>query len=235
MRVFAFVVVVVLSVGASRPAAHAENKRQAKRMAATTSASKPAVRPRDRSLGAPWEGKLLGPARLEGGEGYHLRRPWRTYATRTTVELVRRAIGDTREAFPKAHVLAIGDLSAEAGGRITEHASHQSGRDVDLGLFYKRQPQGYPAGFVRATAATLDVAATWSLISNLARTADEDGGVQLIFLDQRLQHVLYRWAEKRGLSAKRIKRVQRVLRHAPNHDDHLHVRFKCRARDTACR
>ena len=223
---------------ASGARASTTRERPSKRIAVTTSAkptkaAKPT--PRDRSVGAPWQGKLIGPARLKEGEGYHLRRPARTYATRTTIELVRRAILDAKDAYPKTHVLAVGDLSAEAGGWISEHASHQSGRDVDVGLFYKQQPAGYPDAFVKATPKTLDAAATWALVSYLARTADEEGGVQFIFLDQQLQRALYAWAEDHGIRERRIRQVQRVLRHIPNHADHLHVRFQCRGRDSRCR
>jgi len=172
---------------------------------------------------------------LKEGKRFHLRRPWRTYATRTTVELVRQAIVDTLDDLPKAHVLAVGDLSQESGGWITEHASHQSGRDVDIGLFYKTQPKGYPGSFVKATKTTLDAAATWRLISNLARTRNEDGGAQFIFLDQQLQGVLLAWAEAAGVSDKRIANVVAVMRHVPHHNDHIHVRFKCRERDSSCR
>lgn len=250
MRSLAVVVVMLLSLVTHRSLAGAETRRTPKRVATTTAADAPAkpaaeTKQRDRSIGVPWSGRLQGPARLVSGEGYHLRRPWRTYATRTTVNHVRRAILDTRKAQPRAHILAVGDLSAEAGGRITEHASHQSGRDVDLGLFYKKQPGDYPAKFVRATAATLDVAATWRLLANLARTADEDGGAQIIFLDYDLQRILYQHAKKQGAPEKRLAKLFQypngrsaasgLVRHIPHHDDHLHVRYKCRVRDTACR
>ncbi len=189
----------------------------------------------DRSIGAPWAGSLQAAAKLQPGSRYHLRRPWRTYATRTTIDFVREAVKDTLQAYPKAHTLAIGDFSAESGGKITEHASHQSGRDVDIGLFYKKKPQGYPDAFIKATKDTIDAAATWRLVSLLARTHGEDGGVQFIFLDQKLQNALITWAEKHDISNKRIKEVQKVFRHIPLHSDHLHVRFSCRERDTSCR
>lgn len=206
-----------------------------KAVGATAAARSDATKRRDRSIGAPWSGRLQAAARFEGGARTHVRRPQRTYATRTTVAFIRQAIRDVYAVHPKAHTLAIGDFSARAGGRITEHASHQSGRDVDLGLFYKKPPKGYPRAFVPATAATLDPGPTWTLLASLARTADQDGGVQLIFLDQKLQRALHRWAVKRGISERRIARVFRLLRHIPKHDDHIHVRFKCRAADTSCR
>jgi murein endopeptidase len=251
MRVVA-VVCVLLAITFSTTAAFAKGKRakshsveKGKKQTAAVSAGKhdeghaknepKKKKKRDRSIGAPWSGSLQAAAKLQPGDGYYLRRPWRTYATRTTVDIVREAVKDTLETYPKAHTLAIGDFSAEGGGRITEHASHQSGRDVDLGLFFKKKPKGYPAAFVKATKETMDAAATWRLVSLLARTHDEDGGVQIIFLDTKLQDALITWAEKRGISKKRIKEVQKVFRHIPLHSDHMHVRFKCRDRDTNCR
>lgn len=240
MRVLAVVLVLVGLTFA--PTAEAKGKRakkhaveKKKRAAAVSSAKAEKKKKRDRSIGAPWAGSLQAAAKLQPGEGYFLRRPWRTYATRTTVDFVRDAVKDTLESYPRVHALAIGDFSAEGGGRITEHASHQSGRDVDIGLFFKKKPNGYPDAFVKATKDTLDAAATWRLVSLLARTNDEDGGVQVIFLDQKLQDALVTWAEKHDISDKRIAEVQKVFRHIPLHTDHMHVRFKCRERDTSCR
>jgi len=207
----------------------------AKAVGATAAARTEPKKRRDRSIGAPWSGRLQDPARFEGGERLHVRRPWRTYATRTTVAFIRQAVRDVYAVHPKAHVLAIGDFSAQTGGRITEHASHQSGRDVDLGLFYKKPPKAYPNAFVRATPATLDPGPMWTLLASLARTADEDGGVQMIFLDRKLGTAVYQWAVKRGISQQHLERVFRLMRHIPKHDDHIHVRFKCRAADTRCR
>lgn len=235
MRTFALVAVAVCLALTAAPA-QAGGKRSTRRVALATTSKPSANKPkRDRSVGSPSAGHLQSTARLRAGTGYHIRRPARTYGTRTTVQLVRQAIADTRRAYPKIHVLAIGDLSQEHGGSISQHASHQSGRDVDVGLFYRKRPAGYPDNFVRATKTNLDAAATWKLVYNFAHTQDEDGGAQYIFLDHELQQVLYTWAEAHRVSAKRIHEVQRVLRHWPNHHDHIHVRFKCRERDTACR
>ncbi|HWU88470.1 MAG TPA: penicillin-insensitive murein endopeptidase, partial [Kofleriaceae bacterium] len=196
------------------------------------------------SIGAPWAGRLEHATRLQLGDGVFIRRPQRTYGTRTTVEHIRHAVEATLTQFPKTHVLAIGDLSGKDGGWLSEHNSHRSGRDVDLGLFYKHQPAGYPASFVGATDANLDRAATWALLSNLLATTDEDGGVQMIFLDYEVQGLLYRWAAANGVSTRRLDRIFQyphgrgaaagIVHHEPNHDNHLHVRFRCAKADSAC-
>ncbi len=251
MRVLAIIVVVVVvaslaTVSEARPKRHvARNKRVAVDTPAKREPNAPVAWTRDRSIGAPWSGRLEAPARLPRGEGYVIRRPSRAFGTRTTVDSIRDAVTTTLEAFPKVHVLAIGDISAESGGAITEHHSHQSGRDVDLGLFYKKQPAGYPASFVRATEANLDSAATWKLIWEFAKTAPDDGGAQIMFLDYDVQGIIYRWAKDHDVSEQRLDRVfqyphgrsstRGVVRHFPNHDNHVHVRFKCRDRDVSCR
>src|SRR6476469_2504491 len=45
---------------------------------------------RGQSVGAPWLGRLQEPARLPSGDGYVIRRPARSYGTKTTVEYIAR-------------------------------------------------------------------------------------------------------------------------------------------------
>ncbi|HEX3762425.1 MAG TPA: penicillin-insensitive murein endopeptidase [Kofleriaceae bacterium] len=197
------------------------------------------------SFGAPWAGRLLHATALPPGDGYVLRRPERAYGTQTTIELTERAIRDTLDAFPDEHVLAIGDISAPSGGTITQHRSHQSGRDIDVGLFYLEKPAGYPASFIHADEDNLDCAATFKLLESFLATTDDDGGVQMVFLDFEVQGILYNWALDNGVSERRLDRIfqyphgrgssEGIVRHEPNHDNHMHVRFKCPADDTGCR
>jgi hypothetical protein len=200
---------------------------------------------RGQSIGAPQHGRLQHATQLVPGDSYHIRRPYRAFGTETTIEFVARAIAETFEAFPDQHVLAIGDISAESGGPITEHHSHQSGRDADIGLFYKEQPDGYPRSFIRADEENLDCAATFKLIESFLATTSEDGGAQVIFLDFDVQGLLYDWAIDAGISERRLARIfqyphgrgapEGLVRHEPNHDNHLHVRFRCPSDDTGCR
>jgi hypothetical protein len=200
---------------------------------------------RGQSLGAPWAGRLQHATALPPGEGYFIRRPERAYGTQTTIDLTERAIGETFDAFPDEHILAIGDISAASGGTITQHRSHQSGRDIDVGLFYRAQPAGYPASFIHADEDNLDCAATFKLLESFLATADDDGGVQMIFLDFDVQGILYDWALDHGVGERRLERIfqyphgrgsgEGIVRHEPNHDNHMHVRFRCPADDTGCR
>jgi murein endopeptidase len=140
-----------------------------------------------------------------------------------------------RALHPHVHALAIGDLSAEAGGKLADHHSHQSGVDVDVGLYFRAPPPGYPESFATA-GEDLDLAATWSLIVAFARTADLSDGVQVIFLDHGVQARLHRWARARGTPEDQLAELLQyprdadvqagLVRHWPHHADHLHVRFK---------
>lgn len=187
------------------------------------------------SVGVPWNGRLRGGARLPQGEGYHVRRPENAFGATHVVEHVLGAITSVRALYPDLHPLAIGDLSAPRGGPLAEHHSHQSGLDIDVGFFFHAQPAGYPAAFAAADD-NLDLAATWALVSAFARTADQPGGVEFIFLDQAVQARLYRWALDRGTPEAQLAEIFQyprgkdalagVVRHWPNHADHIHVRFR---------
>ena len=59
------------------------------------------------------------------------------FGTSETIEAIRAAVGKVHELFPDAHPIVVGDISDEDGGRLKRHQSHQGGRDVDLGFFFK--------------------------------------------------------------------------------------------------
>jgi hypothetical protein len=256
MRALLLVVLVLLTSSAAdargkrtkRVAAETERVVETRREKPVKPAAKPEAkkkRNRGQSIGAPWSGKLERSTKFRAPQRVHVRRPARIFASRTTVDHTRRAIIETLEQFPKTHTLAMGDFSVQGGGRISEHNSHQSGRDVDIGLFYKKRPAGYPAAFVDADEDTIHSAAMWALIANLASTSKDDGGVKMMFLDFDLQGVIYDWALENGVSEKRLSRIFQyphgrgasagLVRHEPNHGNHLHVRFQCAAADVACR
>ncbi|HEY4243139.1 MAG TPA: penicillin-insensitive murein endopeptidase [Kofleriaceae bacterium] len=237
----------VLALTAAPAAAHAKRRtakhaRIQERPRARDEKPERVVRPKatGQSVGAPWRGRLQHPVEFPAGDGYVIRRPWRSFGTQETVDLVGRVVRETLDELPDVHVLAIGDISAEHGGAISEHHSHQSGRDADIGLFYNEKPRGYPENFVRATEDNLDCAATFTLLDNFVATKH----VQMIFLDFEVQGILYRWALDHGISQAHLDRVFQyphgrgssdgIVRHWPNHDNHMHVRFNCQDQDNSC-
>jgi Penicillin-insensitive murein endopeptidase/Zinc carboxypeptidase len=112
-----------------------------------------AAEPRSRSLGLPWEGKLVGGVQLEAeGEEFFTwdpvrkrspNRGWRRYGNARLVRTVLDVLGSYAAAHPSAPRVGIGDLSRQHGGDFGArfggigHASHQNGLDVDV--YYPRR------------------------------------------------------------------------------------------------
>jgi murein endopeptidase len=195
------------------------------------------------SVGEPWDGELHDGVRLHLGDGFKIRRPKRAWGATHVVTHVQDALGSIRDKFPAAHTLAIGDLSARDGGPISEHRSHQSGRDIDVGLYFTKVPEGYPNSFVEADE-NLDLKKTWYLLQAFAKTADQATGVERIFLDFKVQGRLYKWAKDHDVPTGYLDELfqyphgrgasEGLVRHEPHHDDHFHVRFKCAPDDDEC-
>jgi hypothetical protein len=196
------------------------------------------------SVGRPQCGYLARPVELPEHPAYHRRHPDLVWGTKATVVHVERSVQRVRSRLPWVHPLAIGDLSAEHGGPLVAHRSHQSGRDVDLGLYYLEPPPSVPYRFVRATPENLDREATWTLLASLARTAERPGGVDYMLLDYEVQRMLFEWAQKEGVPARQLARILQyprppdapvgLVRHFPKHADHIHVRFRCPPNDPWC-
>lgn len=125
--------------------------------------------------------------------------PDRRYGTDTLV----RDLVDLTEWWSVRHPdgprLGIGDLSWRSGGRLDNHASHQSGVDVDIRLPRRDGVEGAanPGNYDRAK--TQQIVDWW-----LAH-----GDIEYIFYGPSL----------------RISGDSRVMEW-PDHDDHLHVRIR---------
>ena len=158
------------------------------------------------------------------------------------VRAVQAAAQRVQEALPGGGPLVVGDLSARGGGRVTRHASHRSGRDVDL-LWYMTTPEGAAienAHFVQVAAdglgrdpdsdgyVRLDVAREWLLIKSLLGSQDID--VQWLFASRAVEALLVDYALARDEDPELIWRAENVLQEPAEslpHDDHLHLRIAC--------
>ncbi len=197
------------------------------------------------SRGRPQKGSLVGGVQLPHSPQYFRRRPEWVFGAQHVVDHTRKAIDTVNRVHPRVHRLAIGDISSPKGGVLPGHGSHQSGRDIDLGLYFRTVPAGYPEEFVKAEDGTLDAAATWTLVHALYRASKTSAGPEKIFLDYEVQGQLYKAARKAGVSKGTLGKIfqypqgrwtrERFVKHEPKHDDHLHVRFKCPPRDDECR
>ena len=196
------------------------------------------------SVGVPWRGWLRGAVPLPTSDHYLLRRPTRAWGAPHAVAYVTDALAQVRQAYPTLPVLAIGDMSRASGGRLTEHKSHQNGLDIDIGLYFTQQPENYPQAFAPANEH-LDVAATWALVAAFANTAGAPDGVRYIFLDHAVAGRIYDFAKQQGVDPTLLDQLFEyphgkragvgLVRHEPNHKDHLHIRFACAPQDAYCR
>ena len=192
------------------------------------------------SVGSPSSGELLRGQRLPPGRGYEIRASDRAYATDETVRAIVNAFAHLRRIDPRAPRLAVHDLSLRHGGRMTEHKSHQSGRDADIAYPQTQCTHG-TCGFRRLLPSELDAGRAFSLL----RYWLERDMLEAVFVDYRLQAPLYRYARDHGASAQELRHWFQypqgrdcplgIIRHFPKHDDHMHVRFACPPSDADCK
>lgn len=196
------------------------------------------------SVGLPYQGTLTNGAELPViGPGFARYRPYgkRNYGTPALVRAVERAAQEVARLAPSGARLLVGDLSAEFGGRVAGHASHRTGRDVDL-LLYATTLDGVSIpspGFIHFGAdglavstsgefVQLDARREWLLIRSLL--TDPEAEVLWIFASRDVEAHVTAYALSVGEPAKLVARAISVMhqpRDSANHDDHLHVRIAC--------
>lgn len=177
------------------------------------------------SVGLPNSGRLVNAVQIPESPYWERIVPGTAWATQETIDYLTRALAKVHEQFPDSEKLYLGDISAQRGGYLSPHLSHQSGRDVDISFFYNKDARWYR----RATADNLDVARTWAFVRALITETD----VRFVLLDRSLHPLLRAHAESIGEDPEWLDAVFRgigtkrgaVVRHAPGHATHLHIRF----------
>jgi hypothetical protein len=162
--------------------------------------------------------------------------PSRTYGTELLLGVIVEATARVAASWPDSDPVLVGDLSLPRGGAFPPHRMHDAGRSADLGLFFGNGEQAPPGGFLAVTPEDLDVARTWALIEALLET----GRVRFLLLDQGHIDRLVAWLRaERWLDDEEIERIfpdpstpglwayEGIVRHAPDHRDHVHVELNC--------
>lgn len=177
------------------------------------------------SYGQPWHGYLVNGVRFpDMFSGYRLLFKDNTYTTPEVAGAVLDAVQAVRAKFPGTCDLVIGEFSKKGGGFFPPHASHQNGRDVDIGLYAKdNRPL---ENLVPMNRDNLDAGKTLFLIQSLVASQR----VQYIFLGGSVQKILYDYGLSHGYSRAYLNRlfgeVPGALAEAwPGHTNHMCVRF----------
>ncbi len=196
-----------------------------------------------RSIGAPNEGRLLGGAHLDDSAAVRACSAYSAGDVRwglgPLVGMIERGAKTVRKKYPNS-VLNVGQLSRAGGGEVNRHASHESGRDADIG-FYVRTTRGNKYlttdRFVTFRGdgsaptwpgARFDDARNWVFVSTIL--TDPQVRIQYIFISTPLRARLLAYADKIGASATVRGRAAEVMAQpygAHPHNDHFHVRIGC--------
>ena len=184
-----------------------------------------------RSLGPTTDGQLQDGCHIPSqGPGYIAVSP-NAFGTDNTVALLEMAAAQVNRQFQGVPAIVIGAISADGGGFLKPHKSHQSGRDVDIA--YMRTTHGQPRRFELTDVSNLDAERTWAFLEALLST----GEVGWVFMDYEIQAILYEALLDNGWTEHALAPIfqypagatvpRGVIRHATGHADHFHVRFRC--------
>jgi murein endopeptidase len=171
------------------------------------------------SIGFADHGRVLNAVQMPQDPAWIVERPNLAWATRETIDSLAQVFRSVHRQFPDSAPARLSHMGARDGGYLRPHRSHQSGRDADIGLFYKNDR--IPA---RSSPREwfMDPARNWALLRALITETD----VQLILVDRRIQAILHRYALAIGEDARWLRQIfGNLVRHARSHRDHFHVRF----------
>jgi LysM repeat protein len=176
------------------------------------------------SVGFADSGRMISAVKMSQDPAWTLVVPEYAWGTQETVDYLSTAARLVKEQFPDSAPLRVNHIGKKDGGYVRPHKSHQSGRDADLGFFYKNDIG--PGGLPRARENLIDAARNWALVRALITEAD----VQVILVDHRVQDVLYAHAlaqgeDKAWLDSLFHSGSASLIQHARRHRDHFHVRF----------
>lgn len=189
------------------------------------------------SIGSPDDGALIDGVQLQAGPEFILLDPPNAWGTVEMVALLEAAAQEMRRAYPDTVPIVVGHISREGGGSLSPHKSHQSGRDVDVAFYH--EDNKLIRGFKDMRQSGFDVAKNWFFIETLL----EKGEVQMILMDWEIQKLM---VEELSLfeSQHKLRKIFQyprskdvragIVRHAPSHYHHFHIRIACPQNNWFC-
>ncbi len=173
------------------------------------------------------------------GYGYKMIRAWRgsNWGTKPLVDGLRSIAAYMRGGGKAQTDLAIGDISSANGGQLGGHASHKTGRDVDIGYYMTDAKTGQPVegefvrfnggrdgltGWKDGRAVRFDAERNWMLVQAILANPDPAFKPVYIFIDAHLERAVLLAAG----DAPEKARASELMRPWPGHDNHLHLRVQ---------
>jgi len=200
---------------------------------------KPGERPLAQSDGTPTNGKLLYGEHIGEGAGYRLRFPKNAFGIPRVLRVLRTCASEVERANPGTAQVLIGDISRPTGGKFPPHQSHQTGRDADVGYYMAGNVQNKT--MYRVGPSHVDMGKSWAILKCFIKR----DSVVRVYMDKAIQRSMRRHLLRKGLASEELtnrlfevkssKPAEALIRHAPHHDTHIHVRFACDPGDASCR
>lgn len=137
--------------------------------------------------------------------------------------------------YPDSERLQIGDLSAQFGGAVVGHTSHQNGLDADVAYLRVNRSEQNPEikdGFLESFVIDQKITSNFDSSRNewLLRTIIQTGLVNRIFVDEAIkQHYCRLYSDDQS----HIEFLRR-LRPWVNHHNHFHIRLNCPINNSEC-
>ena len=187
------------------------------------------------SVGLPYRGVLTAPVPLpRKGPGFvNIKAPGHHYGTQALVDAVQYAAAEVERQLPGPPV-QVGDLSGKRGGKIPNHNSHRSGRDVDF-IFYATDLGGAripspgwtnygPDGIGIAHEGKhgrlyvrIDLERNWLLVKSLMQAPSAN--VMWLFVSNPLKALLAEYALARGEDPVLVWQAENVMHQPRNAPD----------------
>lgn len=158
-----------------------------------------------------------------------------TWGHGVLLQLVHRGALAAALAVPGSEAL-VGDLSARDGGPLPGHASHQAGRDADVGFFVS-DSQGRPVVLEAFEAFGpdgrsvsnpdhyFDAYRNWLMLR--VWLSDLRIVVTHIFVSPELRDLLLEYGQQSPAFTRLVPLAAQVLHAYPHHADHFHIRIAC--------
>lgn len=189
------------------------------------------------SVGKPQRGRLRNGVALPPNLRLYTRRnPSRSFGSKQTIRTIQTAMETLRERKKVHTEVLIGDISSSKGGPLPPHASHQSGRDIDIRLVLAA---GLERDTVPVQANQVDWDATWQLVHSFLET----GRVTYVFLGLGRQGHLHAAALRAGVDPRVVdhwfqwpgnRAGPGIIRHEDGHRAHVHIRLACAPSESHC-